>query len=70
MRATTREQYVRVYLTRLVEVVGVDEAGAIHAEVVRRVGEHGPLRAWTAALLKVSMERGHTIRAWLVGPIR
>jgi hypothetical protein len=63
-RPLTREEYVRKYLSRLVDMVGVDEAAAIHEEVVRRVGEHGPTRAWTAALLKVSLERGHDI-----GPI-
>jgi hypothetical protein len=61
---STREAYVRKYLSRLVDMVGVEEAAVIHEEVVRRVGEHGSIRQWTAALLKVSLERGHDI-----GPI-
>jgi hypothetical protein len=63
----TREEYVRKYLSRLVDMVGVDEAAAIHEEVVRRVGDHGSIRAWTAALLKVSLERGHDIGPILSG---
>jgi hypothetical protein len=39
-RPLTREEYVRKYLHRLADMVGVDEAAVIHEEVVRRVGEH------------------------------
>jgi hypothetical protein len=63
-RPLTREEYVRKYLHRLADMVGVEEAAVIHEEVVRRVGEHGSIRQWTTALLKVSLERGHDI-----GPI-